>query len=71
VLFRSLGIILMLAVILYSPLNVFLKLAAPGGLQLLAAAGLAAAAVFWYEAVKAVLRARERKQSERKARDMQ
>jgi Ca2+-transporting ATPase len=58
----SLGIILMLALILYTPLNGFLKLAAPSGLQLLTSLGLAAASVVWYELVKA---ARRRKGSDR------
>lgn len=42
----------MLGVILYTPLNGFLKLAPLSAPMLLKAAGIAAAAVFWYELVK-------------------
>jgi len=44
----------MLFVILYTPLSVFLKLAALSGTQLLTALGLAAASVLWYEFVKLI-----------------
>ena len=54
------GIILMLAVILYTPLSGFLKMAGPQIPGLLIAVGLAAVSVFWYEAVKAVLRKKHR-----------
>ena len=53
-----LGIILMLVIILYTPLNSFLKLSALTVPELLVAAGLAAAAVLWYELVKLVIRIR-------------
>jgi len=43
---------LMLAVILYTPLNVFLKLAPLSAPQFFIALGLAAASVLWYEIVK-------------------
>ncbi|MCL2798377.1 MAG: cation-translocating P-type ATPase, partial [Firmicutes bacterium] len=53
--------LLLLAVILYTPLNSFLKLAALPPIYLLIALGLAAAAVLWYEAVKLVKRKTEKK----------
>lgn len=56
----SFGIAGMAAVILYSPLNVFLKLAPLNMAQLLLAVGLAAASVLWYEIVKAVTRLKSR-----------
>ena len=57
----ALGIILMLAIILYTPVNVFLKLGALSAPEFLTAIGLAAAAVLWYEPVKAVLRIKRKK----------
>ncbi len=48
----NLGTILMLAVILYTPLHSFLKLASLSPLQLLLAVGIAFVAVFWYEVIK-------------------
>ncbi|MEA4831287.1 MAG: cation-translocating P-type ATPase [Oscillospiraceae bacterium] len=46
------GTIIILTVILYSPLNIFLKLAPLSAGQLLISIGIAAAAVLWYELVK-------------------
>ena len=48
----NIGTVALLTVILYSPLNAFLKLAPLSAKQFLIALGLAAAAVFWYEFVK-------------------
>ena len=48
----NLGTLALLAVILYSPISVFLKLAPLGFAQLMTALGLAAASVLWYEIVK-------------------
>jgi Ca2+-transporting ATPase len=48
----SLGTIAGLMVILYTPLNGFLKLAPLSPLQLLAVIGIAAASVLWFEIVK-------------------
>lgn len=45
-----------LGIILYSPLNKFLKLAPLSGLQLLTVFGIAVVAVMWYELVKLVKR---------------
>ena len=50
-----------IAVIVYSPLNSFLRLAPLSPAQLCGAAGLAAASVLWYELVKAVKKIRARK----------
>jgi Ca2+-transporting ATPase len=52
----NLGTFAMLGIILYSPLNTFLKLAPLSASALFAATGIAAFAVFWYEAVKLVKR---------------
>ena len=57
-----------LAVILYSPLNSFLKLAPLSFGQLLCAIGLAAGSVIWYELVKVYQRVKIRKN--RKTMDM-
>lgn len=46
------GTTFMLVVILYSPLNTFLKLAPLSGIQLLAVIGIAIVASMWYELVK-------------------
>jgi len=55
-----------LSVILYTPLNSFLKLAPLSPARLLAAFGLAAASVLWYEIVKAIKRIKMRqKENER------
>jgi Ca2+-transporting ATPase len=48
------GTLAMLGIILYSPLNAFLKLAPLSVPMLLKAVGIAAVAVFWYELVKLV-----------------
>lgn len=45
-----------LAVILYSPLNAFLKLAPLSPMQLLIVIGVSAISVFWYEVIKAINR---------------
>lgn len=50
------GTVLMLGLIIYSPLNSFLKLAPLSLLQLLAVIAIAAAAVLWYELVKLIKR---------------
>ena len=52
----NLGTLALLAVILYSPISVFLKLAPLGFAQLMTALGLAAASVLWYEIVKLIRR---------------
>jgi len=52
----NLGTLALLAVILYSPISVFLKLAPLGFTQLMTALGLAAASVLWYEIVKLIRR---------------
>jgi len=46
------GTLLMLALILYTPLAAFLKLAPLSAGQFLGSAGIAAASVFWYELIK-------------------
>ena len=48
----NLGTLALLAVILYTPVSAYLKLAPLTGAQMCAAAGLAAASVLWYELVK-------------------
>lgn len=48
----NLGTLALLAIILYTPLSVYLKLAPLSGAQALITLGLAAASVFWYEPVK-------------------
>lgn len=50
----NLGTLAMLGIILYSPLNVLLKLAPLSASLLLRAACIAAVAVFWYELVKLI-----------------
>ena len=54
----NIGTLLMLGIILYTPLANFLKLTPLTAGQFLATVGIAAAAVFWYEIVKLVNRAR-------------
>jgi Ca2+-transporting ATPase len=54
----NLGTLLMLAVILYSPLNSLLKLSPLSAPQLLRAVGIAVVSVFWYEIVKLIKRLR-------------
>ncbi len=54
----SAATVLMLVLILYSPLNSFLKLAPLSLPQLLAVIAIAAAAVLWYEPVKLIKRLR-------------
>jgi Ca2+-transporting ATPase len=60
VLAANVGILAMIAVILYTPLHTFLKLSPLSGTELLVAAGLAAASVLWYELVKLFLYIREK-----------
>ncbi len=48
----NLGTLALLAVILYTPISVHLKLAPLSAMQMLLAFGLAAASVLWYELVK-------------------
>lgn len=52
------GIFAMLGIILYSPLNAFLKLAPLSAPQFFSAFGIAAAAVLWYEFVKLIKKLR-------------
>lgn len=59
----NLGTLLMLAIILYTPLSGFLKLAPLTGGQFLMSVGIAAAAVLWYEIVKLIERIRIRRVS--------
>ena len=54
----NLGTFAMLAIILYSPLNSFLKLVPLSGSQLIKAVGISAFAVFWYELVKLIKKLR-------------
>lgn len=56
----NIGTLLMLATILYTPLSGFLKLAPLSAGQFLTSAGMAVAAVLWYEIVKLVKRLRTR-----------
>ena len=59
---KALHVLLMtlLAVILYTPVSLYLKLAPLTGAQLFTAIGLAAASVLWYEFVKLVTKLRKR-----------
>lgn len=57
----NIGTIAGLGVILYSPLNKFLKLAPLSGIQLLIVIGTAFIAVMWYEVVKLVKRLKKNK----------
>ena len=50
----NIGTLLMIAVILYTPLSSFLKLAPLSAGQILISTGIAAAAVLWYEIIKLV-----------------
>ena len=52
----NIGTLALLGVILYTPASLLLKLAPLSAKQLLAALGLAAASVLWYELVKLVKR---------------
>jgi Ca2+-transporting ATPase len=56
----SIGTLLMLAIILYTPLSGFLKLAPLTVGQFFGSAGIAALAVLWYEVVKLIKRLRMR-----------
>ena len=56
----NLGTLTLLAVILYTPVSLYLKLAPLTGAQLFAAIGLATASVLWYEFVKLVTKLRKR-----------
>ena len=56
----NIGTLLMLAVILYSPLSGYLKLAPLSAGQFFCSSGIAAAAVLWYELVKLYHRLRKR-----------
>lgn len=56
----SIGTLLMLAIILYTPLSGFLKLAPLTVGQFFGSAGIAAVAVLWYEIVKLIKRLRTR-----------
>ena len=58
----NLGTLALLGVILYTPVSGYLKLAPLTGMQFLAALGLAAASVLWYELVKLVQKLRSSKQ---------
>jgi Ca2+-transporting ATPase len=57
----TVGTVAGLLLIVYSPLNGFLKLAPLSGLQLLAVLGIAAASVLWYEIAKLVMMIRKKK----------
>ncbi len=57
------GTLLMLALILYTPLSGFLKLAPLSAVQLLCVAGISAASVLWYEIVKLAKKSRPLKGS--------
>ena len=48
----NLGTLLLLAIVLYTPLSPYLKLAPLSGVQVLTAIGLSGASVLWYELVK-------------------
>ncbi len=54
------GTLAMLGVILYSPLNAFLKLAPLSAPMFFTAVGIAAVAVFWYEIVKLIKKLRKK-----------
>ncbi|ACL75400.1 cation-translocating P-type ATPase [Ruminiclostridium cellulolyticum] len=56
----NIGTLLMLAIILYTPLSGFLKLAPLTAGQFFGSAGIAAVAVFWYEIVKLIKRFRKK-----------
>ncbi|HWQ58819.1 MAG TPA: cation-translocating P-type ATPase [Clostridia bacterium] len=56
----TLGTFALILAVLYTPLSSLLKLAPLSGLQLLAALGIGAASVLWYELVKAVIRKRNK-----------
>ena len=56
----NLGTLTLLAVILYTPVSLYLKLAPLTGAQLFAAIGLATASVLWYEFVKLATKLRKR-----------
>lgn len=58
----NIGTLAMLGVILYSPLNVFLKLTPLSVPMLFTAAGISAAAVFWYEIIKLIKKLRKKQQ---------
>ncbi len=57
----NLGILAMIGIILYSPLNMFLKLASLNGIQLFITVSLAALSVLWYELIKVILRKKKRR----------
>ncbi|HOJ12244.1 MAG TPA: cation-translocating P-type ATPase [Clostridiales bacterium] len=56
----SIGTLLMLAIILYTPLSGFLKLSPLTTVQFFTSVGIAVAAVFWYEIIKLIKRIRTR-----------
>lgn len=58
----NLGTIAMLIIILYTPLNSFLKLAPLSASQFFISLGIAVAAVLWYEIVKVIRKAMRKKQ---------
>ena len=60
----TIGTLALLFIILYTPLNAFLKLTSLTIVQLLIAAGLAIAAVAWYEIIKLFRRLRTAKQND-------
>jgi Ca2+-transporting ATPase len=60
----TLGTIAGLLLIIYSPLNGFLKLAPLSALQLLMVFGIAAVSVLWYEIVKLIRRIRYKRQGQ-------
>ena len=58
----NLGTMALLAVILYTPLSAYLKLAPLTSAQLFITIGLAAASVLWYELVKLAKKLRPTRQ---------
>ncbi len=58
----NIGTLAMLGVILYSPLNAFLKLTPLSAPMFFTAVGIAAAAVFWYEIMKLIKKMRKKQQ---------
>jgi P-type Ca2+ transporter type 2C len=55
----NIGSIALLLLVLYSPINAFLKLSPLNGVQLLIASVIAATSVLWYEVVKMIKKAKK------------
>lgn len=60
----NIGTLVMLAIIIYTPLNSFLKLAPLSAVQILVALVLAAGSVLWYELVKCFKKKKHKKQAQ-------